>query len=228
VKQPPRLPAWPAAAESAVEPAALRRLAALGELLATHGVERGLLGPREVPRLWERHLLNCAVLQPLIPADATGLCDVGSGAGLPGLVIAALRPDLPVTLLEPLQRRTTFLAEAVSELGLARVEVLRGRAEDWADRRDWPVVTARAVAPLERLARWCLPLLGSDGVLLALKGASAAAEVAAANAVLARLGAGPPDVLELPTPGTSDTTFVVRVRTVKLPGRVQPRKGRRR
>ncbi len=167
---PPDLPAWPAAAESALDPVALQRLAVLGELLATHGVERGLLGPREVPRLWERHLLNCAVLEPLIPADAAGLCDVGSGAGLPGLVLAALRPDLAVTVLEPLLRRTTFLTEAVDALGLTRVEVLRGRAEDWAGRRTWPVVTARAVAPLDRLAGWCLPLLTPGGLLLALKG----------------------------------------------------------
>ena len=219
---PPDLPAWPAAAEAALDPVALQRLAGLGELLATHGVERGLLGPREVPRLWERHLLNCAVLEPLIPADAAGLCDVGSGAGLPGLVLAALRPDLAVTVLEPLLRRTTFLTEAVDALGLTRVEVLRGRAEDWAGRRTWPVVTARAVAPLDRLAGWCLPLLTPGGLLLALKGSSAAVEVAAASTVLARAGAEPPDVLELPTPGTSDTTFVVRVRTVNSPGRQRP------
>ncbi|MET0740822.1 MAG: 16S rRNA (guanine(527)-N(7))-methyltransferase RsmG [Candidatus Nanopelagicales bacterium] len=206
----------------------MRRLAALGELLATHGVERGLIGPREVPRLWERHLLNCAVLEPLLPADAAGLCDVGSGAGLPGLVLAALRPDLPVTLLEPLLRRTTFLTEAVDALGLTQVEVIRGRAEEWSGRRTWPVVTARAVAPLDRLAGWCLPLLAPGGVLLALKGSSVATEAAAAAVTLARFGATTPEVLELPTPGTSDTTFVARVRTVKSPRRVQPGEGRRR
>src|SRR3954449_533182 len=124
------------------------------ELLATDGVVRGLIGPREAPRLWERHLLNCAVVAEMIPYGASVL-DVGSGAGLPGIVLAVARPDLSVTLVEPLARRTTFLTEAVDTLGLGTtVTVVRARAEE-ALRNGTPtadVVTARAVAPLDRLA----------------------------------------------------------------------------
>src|SRR5687768_5835947 len=140
------------------------------DLLATDGVVRGLIGPREAPRLWERHLLNCAVLEELIPEGAS-VCDIGSGAGLPGLVLAIARPDLRITLVEPLLRRTRFLDEAVEELGLqGQVEVVRGRAEELAGTRTFDVVTARAVAPLERLARWCLPLVGPGGELVAIEG----------------------------------------------------------
>jgi 16S rRNA (guanine527-N7)-methyltransferase len=145
--------------------------------LADAGVVRGLIGPREVPRLWERHLLNCAVVADAIPDHAT-VADIGSGAGLPGLVLALRRPDLQVTLVEPLLRRTTFLEEVVADLGLDRVEVVRGRAEELHGSRTFDVVTSRAVAPLEKLLGWCLPLCGSDGVVLAMKGSSAAEEVA--------------------------------------------------
>ncbi len=120
------------------------------ELLATDGVVRGLIGPREAPRLWERHLLNCAALAEVLPDGAT-VCDLGSGAGLPGLVVAIARPDLSVTLVEPLLRRTTFLEEVAAELGLESVEVVRGRAEELHGQRTFDVVTSRAVAPLERL-----------------------------------------------------------------------------
>lgn len=146
------------------------------------GVVRGLIGPREADRLWDRHLLNCAVLGELIPRDSAVL-DVGSGAGLPGLPLAIARPDLSVTLLEPMARRVAFLDEVVADLGLPRVTVVRGRAEDGAVRRNlgrFPVVTARAVAPLDRLLGWCLPLLAPRGQLLAIKGSSAQAELAAA------------------------------------------------
>src|SRR6202012_6150179 len=119
-------------------------------LLATDGVERGLLGPREVPRLWERHLLNCAVVVELIPADAEAV-DVGSGAGLPGLIIAMLRPSVPMILLEPMLRRTVFLEECVAALGLDNVTVHRSRAEDAAGTLHADVATSRAVAPLDRL-----------------------------------------------------------------------------
>ena len=145
--------------------------------LADAGVVRGLIGPREVPRLWERHLLNCAVLADAIPRGRT-VADVGSGAGLPGLVLAVRRPDLQVTLVEPLLRRTTFLEEVVADLGLDHVEVVRGRAEELHGRRRFDVVTSRAVAPLERLLGWCLPLCTPSGEVLAIKGSSAAEEVA--------------------------------------------------
>ncbi len=165
------------------------RLEAMGhyaDRLATDGVERGLIGPREVPRLWERHLVNCAVVLPRVPRDVT-VADVGTGAGLPGLVWAIARPDLRVTLIETLQRRCVFLQEVVDELALANVEVVRARAEDV--RRTFDVVTARAVAPLGKLAGWCLPLVTPRGVMLALKGRSAQDEVKRDRGVLEKLGA---------------------------------------
>ncbi|MBK5216795.1 MAG: 16S rRNA (guanine(527)-N(7))-methyltransferase RsmG [Propionibacteriales bacterium] len=154
--------------------------------LATSGVERGLIGPREVPRLWDRHLLNSAVVVPRVPQGAS-VADVGSGAGLPGLVWAIARPDLTVTLIEPLLRRTTFLEEMREELGLQdQVRVIRGRADEVHETFD--VVTARAVAPLDKLGGWCLPLVRDGGVFLALKGSNARAELAASRHVLSLLG----------------------------------------
>lgn len=157
------------------------------EILRTDGVERGLVGPRESGRMWERHLLNCAALGPAVPTGST-VVDVGSGAGLPGLVLAISRPDLSICLVEPLLRRATFLTEVVQRLGLSGVEVRRARAEAMHGRLLVDVVTARAVAPLERLAGWSLPLLRPGGVLLALKGARAPDELAAAESALPRLG----------------------------------------
>jgi 16S rRNA (guanine527-N7)-methyltransferase len=181
------------------------------ELLASEGVIRGLIGPREAPRLWERHLLNCAVLGDLVPRGAT-VADIGSGAGLPGLVLAIARPDLSVTLVEPLLRRTRFLEETVTALGLGeQVEVLRGRAEDLGGDRTFSVVTARAVAPLDRLARWCLPLVAPGGELVAMKGASAAEEVAAAGPALRELRCPAPVVVELGSGLLGETTWAVRV-----------------
>jgi 16S rRNA (guanine527-N7)-methyltransferase len=167
---------------------------AFADILATRGVERGLIGPREVPRLWSRHLVNCAVVAQEateeLPLGST-VADVGSGAGLPGLVWALVRPDLKVTLIEPLLRRATFLSDVVAELSLEdRVEVLRARAEDAAPRR-FDVVTARAVARLPQLLSWTLPLASVGGVLLALKGAGAAEEVEESKATCVALGAGP-------------------------------------
>jgi 16S rRNA (guanine527-N7)-methyltransferase len=161
------------------------------ELLTSAGVERGLLGPREASRVWERHLLNCAVIGELLPRAAR-VVDVGSGAGLPGIPLACARPDLRIDLVEPLARRVTFLEEAVAALALVpRVSVVRGRAEERAVvRRVAPVawVTARAVAPLDRLAAWCLPLLEPGGRLLALKGRRAAQELNEHRDVIGRLG----------------------------------------
>ncbi len=181
------------------------------ELLATAGVERGLIGPREAPRLWERHLLNCAVLGDLVPRGVT-VADVGSGAGLPGLVLAIARPDLQVTLIEPLLRRTRFLEEAVEHLGLTgQVAVLRGRAEEVAGEGLFHTVTARAVAPLDRLAGWCLPLAAPGGELVAMKGASAPAEVAQAEPALRKLGCWPVVVEELGSGVLDEPTWAVRV-----------------
>ncbi len=138
-------------------------------------------------RLWTRHVLNCAVVSPAFGTSAR-VCDVGSGAGLPGLVLAMARPDLQVCLLEPLLRRTTFLAEVAEELSLANVEVVRARAEALHGVRYFEAVTSRAVAPLERLLTWCWPLVAPQGVVLAIKGASANDEVHASSALLRRLG----------------------------------------
>lgn len=189
------------------------RLAAASEyarLLATDGVTRGLLGPREVPRIWGRHLLNCAVVADLIPPRAA-VTDVGSGAGLPGIPLALARPDLDIELLEPLQRRATFLLEVVAALGLARVRVVRARAEDSTGAIGVDVVTARAVAPLSRLAGWCLPLLRPGGSLIALKGSQAAGELAGAADELRRLGAIDWGVLSCGQGLLDPPTTVVRV-----------------
>ena len=156
------------------------------DILAGDGVERGMIGPREVPRLWDRHLLNCGVVVPRLPAGARA-ADVGAGAGLPGLVWSIARPDIEMTLIEPLLRRTTFLEEVVERLGLTNTTVLRARAEDVEE--TYQVVTARAVAAMDKLARWCLPLVEPGGVLLALKGRSAETVVADARRTLSRLGA---------------------------------------
>ncbi len=180
-------------------------------LLATEGVTRGLLGPREVTRLWSRHIFNCAALAPLVPS-AAAVYDVGSGAGLPGLVLAIARPDVTVTLVEPLLRRTVFLEEAVSALPVLNATVLRTRAEQLHGSRAADVVTARAVAGLDRLASWCLPLLREGGELLALKGARATEELEDAVPVLRRLRADNWSVEEIRTDPSADATYVVRVR----------------
>jgi 16S rRNA (guanine527-N7)-methyltransferase len=195
---------------------------AYAELLVTDGVVRGLIGPREAPRVWERHLINCGVTSEMIPIGAS-VVDVGSGAGLPGIVLAVARPDLTVTLVEPLARRTAFLSEAVTALGLdANVTVVRGRAEDLASGPSITadVVTARAVAPLDRLAGWCLPLAAVGGRLLALKGASAVDEVAEHRDAIVRLGGSEPAIalcgVGLIEPPTT-VVEIVRAREVVAP-----------
>ncbi|MDQ6875629.1 MAG: 16S rRNA (guanine(527)-N(7))-methyltransferase RsmG [Actinomycetota bacterium] len=156
-------------------------------LLATDGVERGLLGPQEVPRLWERHLLNCAVVAEIIAPGARAI-DVGSGAGLPGVALALARPDLSMVLLEPMARRCAFLVEVVQRLGMAQVEVRRGRAEDGPRRPGADVAVSRAVAKLDPLVGWCLPLIRVGGRVLAMKGATAATELSHAAAVIHSAG----------------------------------------
>lgn len=190
--------------------AALPTAQAFADLLAHDGVVRGLIGPRETPRLWERHLLNCAVLGEAIPAGV-GVCDIGSGAGLPGVVLAIARPDLSVTLVEPLLRRTTFLDEAVDALGLSNVEVVRGRAEELHGRRRFDVVTSRAVAPLPKLLRWSLPLTHGAGFVVAMKGASVQEEIDGARSELRKLRAGPVTVHTLGVGVVDPPTVVVRV-----------------
>jgi 16S rRNA (guanine527-N7)-methyltransferase len=176
--------------------AALPQVEAYAALLAGPGTERGLLGPREVPRLWERHLLNCAGLSSLVEDGQVAL-DLGSGAGLPGLVLALQRPDVQVVLVESLQRRAQFLSECVEALGLRNTLVRRARAEELHGKLEVDVVTARAVAPVDRLAAWSLPLLHPGGRLIAIKGEQALAELEVARPVLARLGAVSSAVVEV-------------------------------
>jgi 16S rRNA (guanine527-N7)-methyltransferase len=187
-------------------------------MLTDEGVLRGLIGPREMPRLWERHLLNSAAVAPYLPSTGR-LVDVGSGAGLPGVVLAAMLPGVEVVLVEPMERRVDWLTEVVDRLGLDNVVVRRGRAEEYHGALQADAVTARAVAPLDRLARWTLPLLVPGGVLVALKGRQAAAEVDAARHVVRKLGGRPAEVLEAGTIEGLETTTVVRV--------VRERAGRR-
>jgi 16S rRNA (guanine527-N7)-methyltransferase len=203
----------PAVLGSVFAPARLPALQRYAELLASEGVLRGLIGPREVPRLWDRHLVNCGLLAPLVPADAR-VADLGSGAGLPGLVLALARPDLAVTLVEPMARRVEFLTEACESLGAQNATVVRARAEELGGRRDFDVVTSRALAPLTRLLAWSLPLVAPGGAVLAMKGSSAAAEIEAAAPDLRRWRAAA-DVVVCEVPGASATTVV---RVVAGPG----------
>jgi 16S rRNA (guanine527-N7)-methyltransferase len=154
---------------------ARRFTAALGE----HGEERGLIGPLEPPRLWSRHVLNSAIIAPLFPAGRVG--DVGSGAGLPGLVLAIARPDVQWVLIEPMERRVAWLTEQVTALELDNVEVVRARAEDWKGGPVLDAVTARAVSALRTLVPITAPLVRDGGELILLKGASAANEIDAAE-----------------------------------------------
>lgn len=179
------------------------------ELLVGPGVERGLIGPREVDRIWDRHIINSAAVAELIEPGAR-VIDVGSGAGLPGLPLAIARPDLSMTLLEPMLRRTEFLDEAVGELGLA-VAVVRGRAGEPAIRSigGADAVVSRAVADLGKLTRWCLPLLRPGGRMLALKGERAEEELAEHRSAMSRLGAAEVEVLRCGTSYLNPAATVV-------------------
>lgn len=180
--------------------------------LASSGIVRGLIGPREVPRLWSRHVLNCAVVQEHI-ADGARVADVGSGAGLPGLCLALARPDLELVLVEPLERRVQWLEEVVHDLGLGNVRVVRARAEQATDEvGEVDVVTARAVSALGGLLDITLPLLRGQGELLALKGRSAEEEVRKARKKLDRCGARSTEVIAAGSDLLDEPTTVVRVR----------------
>ncbi|MHA7154380.1 16S rRNA (guanine(527)-N(7))-methyltransferase RsmG [Arthrobacter sp. TMN-50] len=178
--------------------------------LATTGIERGLLGPREVPRLWSRHVLNCAVTAELFP-DGVSVADVGSGAGLPGIALAIARPDLTFTLIEPLERRVTWLKEVVGDLALDNVEVFRGRAEEAVGKVTAAVVTARAVSALGGLAAMTIPILAGNGQVLAIKGQSAAEEVTKAAKLIRKLGGRKTVVLQVGAGMLEQPTTVVRI-----------------
>ncbi len=177
-------------------------------LLTGSGVERGVVGPAEAEKIWDRHILNCGALARLIPAKCA-LVDLGSGAGLPGVVLAILLPGVKVTLLEPLARRVEFLEECVAALGLANTQVVRGRAEDLAGRLLADVVASRAVAPLDKLAGLSIGLARPGGRVLAMKGTSAEAELAKARPVLARLGVTDARVVQAGGAGGGATATVV-------------------
>jgi 16S rRNA (guanine527-N7)-methyltransferase len=184
-------------------------------LLSGPGVERGLLGPRESARIWDRHLLNSAAVAELIPPRSR-LADLGSGAGLPGLVLAILLPDTDVILVEPMARRTAFLAECVSRLGLRNVQVRRARAEDLAGQVGADVVTSRAVARLDRLAGLAAGLARPGGQVLAIKGAGAEREVQEAAGTFRRLGAEDVEIVSVGSGVLSEPTTVVRFTTARV------------
>lgn len=173
--------------------------------LATTGVEWGLLGPRELPRLWTRHILNCAVMAELLD-DADVVGDIGSGAGLPGIALAIARPKVRFVLVEAMERRVEWLQMVVADLGLDNVRIVRARVEELVDEEIFTVATARAVKSLPVLIEWCTPVLGPDGRLLAIKGQSYAAEIQKAQKHIKRFRLTQPrvhslgqDVLEVPT-----------------------------
>ncbi|GII63349.1 ribosomal RNA small subunit methyltransferase G [Sphaerisporangium krabiense] len=221
------LPDAPAVAREVFTGEAWPRAQAFAEMLAGPGVVRGLLGPREIPRVWDRHLLNCAVVAEAVP-QAAHLVDIGSGAGLPGLVLAIVRPDVHVTLLEPLLRRTTFLEECVEGLKLDNVEVLRGRAEELAGKRTFDVASARAVAPLDRLLSWSMPLLRPGGLLLAMKGERAAEELDAATQQLRSYGAETAELVTVGRGKVDPPATLVRVVAGRSPARSAQATRRRR
>jgi 16S rRNA (guanine527-N7)-methyltransferase len=180
------------------------------EHLATSGMERGLLGPREVPRLWSRHVLNCAVVAELI-AQGARVADVGSGAGLPGLTLALARRDLQLTLVEPLERWVIWLNEVVQDLGLDNVTVLRMRAEQAVGQVAADVVTARAVSALKNLAGLTIPLLEGHGEVLAIKGRSASEEIDKAAKTIRKLGGTATSVVTVGEGLLEEPTTVVRI-----------------
>lgn len=186
-------------------------VARFAELLAQEGELRGLIGPRELPKLWTRHVLNSAAVAEFLP-ETGSLADVGSGAGLPGMVLALMRPELEVHLIEPMQRRVEWLGEVVDELDLDNVTVHQARAEELHGDLVVETVTARAVAALEKLARICLPLVASGGRLLAQKGQRAPAEVEMADRVLRKLGVVDVTIHEVDMMGDGDITRVVEAR----------------
>ncbi|WP_090481634.1 16S rRNA (guanine(527)-N(7))-methyltransferase RsmG [Nakamurella panacisegetis] len=180
------------------------------EALASDGVRRGLIGPREASRLWSRHVLNSAVAGELLSAGQR-VVDIGSGAGLPGIPLAICRPDCEIVLVEPLERRTVFLQQIVADFDLTNCRVVRGRADDVVDECGGAdVVTSRAVAPLERLARWSVPLLRIGGELLALKGSSAADEIVRDGAAVRALGLVDLEVVSVGHGLVDPETIVIR------------------
>ena len=186
----------------------LEKLKAYEALLKQHGEEKGLLGPRDIQIIWERHILNSLPLVELISPNST-LADIGSGAGLPGIPISICRPDLKITLIEPMARRIEFLKFAIKDLEIQNTEVFHGRAEALFKKHKFDFVTARAVAPLKKLVKIALPLLKSDGYLLALKGAKANLELNDALEVINELQATSLGVVKVGLEIQSEVSIVV-------------------
>lgn len=190
------------------------------DFLATAGLERGLMGPRERPRLWDRHVLNSAAAKSHI-FEGESVVDIGSGAGLPGIPLSLARPDLDITLVEPLLRRVNFLGEIIESLGID-VRVVRGRAEEKTvitEVGNADVVTSRAVAPLAKLAGWSAPLLRIGGRMVALKGSSATEEVDRDSAALSRLGFTDVHVEIVSAPDAEETRLVIATLGSRMGGR---------
>jgi len=197
--------------DKALDPQSIEALEKYVDILRTVGMQRGLIGPRESDRIWARHIVNSAAIAPLLPPGCVAL-DLGSGAGLPGVVLAILRPDVRWTLVEPLLRRATFLEEVVDALSLGgSTTVVRERAENYRGPLV-DVVAARAVAPLDRLGRWALPLLKPGGALLALKGQQAEDEIALHGLPLRGAGAASVELQRLGGPALTDAVTVIVVR----------------
>ncbi|WP_156334580.1 16S rRNA (guanine(527)-N(7))-methyltransferase RsmG [Corynebacterium lowii] len=214
--KPSDFPAPPPAAER-IFGENLDKAAAYHASLATVGSERGFIGPREVPRLWERHVLNCGVIGEAIPEGAS-VIDVGSGAGLPGIPLALARPDLQITLVEPLLKRSVYLGEVVEQLQLSHVRVVRGRAEEKALRAQVgraDVVTSRAVAPLGKLCTWSMPLVGKTGAMIAMKGASVREELERDAEKIRAAGGGAGEVIQVGADYLEEPSTVVRIPRVR-------------
>jgi 16S rRNA (guanine527-N7)-methyltransferase len=190
---------------------AYAKVAGFYDMLHAEGELRGLIGPREVERLWERHLLNSAAVVPFLPETGI-IADIGSGAGLPGIVVACMRPNAEVYLIEPMERRTTWLTEVSENLGLSNVTVKRGRAEEFHDAFEADAVTARAVAALDKLTRFSMPLVKRGGEMVILKGRNVAAEIEPARKVLRKFKASEPEFLEGTTVPGVEATTILRVR----------------
>lgn len=185
--------------------------------LATDGSTRGFIGPREIPRLWERHILNCAVIGEVMDHAAV-VVDVGSGAGLPGIPLALARPDLEITLVEPLLKRSVYLDEVVKELGLVNVRVIRGRAEEKIVRQSLgkvDIVTSRAVAPLGKLVGWSLPLVKVGGSMIAMKGASVTEELQRDAIAIKRAGGGPAEIITVGEGLLAEPTTLIQIPRIR-------------
>lgn len=188
------------------------KVEAFAARLRDEGEVRGLIGPREVDRIWDRHILNSAAVVPFLPSSGL-IADVGSGAGLPGIVVAAMRPDATLYLVEPMERRCAWLTEIATDLELSNVEIKRGRAEEYHGAFECDAVTSRAVAALDKLARMSLPLVKPGGAMVVLKGRNVAKEVEPARKALRKLKGGEPEILDASTvPGVESTTVVRIVR----------------